>query len=570
MFFPKLAVPTQNRVTVSRFLGYDRRNGGELGCFEKMENLTSDGFPALTVRKKRALLTTLNRPNGLTSKDCLIWVDGSTLYINGESTELVLQNNEKQLIGMGAYLLIWPDKLYINTCDLSDWGSLENRVETSGSTVMWLCRSDGTMWQDYVTGTEAPEEAGLWLDTSVTPYVLKQADDNGWVAVDDVCVMISATGIGTGFSAGDGVTISGCDDDEMNGSFVLLSADTDYLVVQGMVEGVITQTTPICVKRSVPEMDFVVECGNRLWGCKYGIVDGRAVNEIYASKLGDFKNWNCFAGLSTDSYVASRGSDGPFTGAAACLGSVLFFKENCMERVYPDAAGAHQIVTMACSGVQKGSHRSLAVVDGTLFYHGMGGICAFDGSLPVTVSQPLGDVRYGNAVAGCFEGKYYAALQSEDGNRHLFVYDTRRKLWHREDELQVKYFTQCDGQLYALAADGRLWAMQGDGQEKEAAVSWMAETGELGLNTPENHYLERLQLCLRPEEGADVCAGISYDEGATWQTQGQMVGQQGRVRECLLHIRPKRCSHFRLRLQGTGGCTLYSVSSVYEKGSDGP
>lgn len=120
MFFPKLTAPTQNRVTVSRFLGYDRRNGGELGCFEKMENLTSDGFPALSVRKKRALLTTLNHPNGLTSKDCLIWVDGSTLYINGESTELVLQDNEKQLIGMGAYLLIWPDKLYINTCDLSD------------------------------------------------------------------------------------------------------------------------------------------------------------------------------------------------------------------------------------------------------------------------------------------------------------------------------------------------------------------------------------------------------------------------------------------------------------------
>ena len=70
MFFPKLAVPAQSRVTVSRFLGYDRRNGGELGCFEKMENLTSDGFPALSVRKKRALLTTLNHPNGLTSKDC--------------------------------------------------------------------------------------------------------------------------------------------------------------------------------------------------------------------------------------------------------------------------------------------------------------------------------------------------------------------------------------------------------------------------------------------------------------------------------------------------------------------
>ena len=570
MFFSKLTVPEQSRVTVSRFLGYDRRNGGELGCFEKMENLTSDGFPALAVRHKRSMVTQLAQPNGLTSKDCLVWVDGSTLYINGERTELELQNNEKQLIGMGAYLLIWPDKKYINTCDLSDWGSLENQVVTSGETVMWLCHGDGTLWQDYVTGETAPEEAKLWLDTSVSPYVLKQYDEGSWNLVDDVCVMISATGIGIGFKAGDGVTISGGEEEGVNGSFVLQTADTDYLVVQGMVEGVVTQSTPVTVKRSVPDMDFVVECGNRLWGCKYGIVDGKTVNEIYACKLGDFKNWNCFAGLSTDSYTASRGSDGPFTGAAACFGGVVFFKENCMERVYPSASGAHEIVTMACSGVQKGSGRSLAVVDGTLYYQGMGGICAFDGSLPVSISQALGDERYCHAVAGSCEGKYYVSMQDEDDAWHIFVYDTRRKLWHREDGLQVRSFSQCDGTLYALAYDGKVWATQGGGAEEENELNWSAETGELGLVTPENQYLERMQLCMSLEDGAVVCAMVSYDEGDTWLVQGQMVGKKDRVKECLLHIRPKRCSHFRLKLQGRGECVLYSVSAVYEKGSDGP
>lgn len=570
MFFPKMAVPAQSRVTVNRFMGYDRRNGGELGCFEKMENLTSDGYPSLTVRKKRSMVTQLSRPNGLTSKDCLVWVDGSSLYINGECTELSLQNGEKQLIGMGAYLLIWPDKKYINTCDLSDWGCLENTVETSGSTVMWLCHGDGTLWQDYVTGNTAPDEATLWLDTSASPCVLKQFDENGWIVVDDVSVMISATGIGVGFAAGDGVFISGCEAEDMNGSFILQAADDDYLVVQGIVEGVITQSTPVTVRRSVPEMDFVVESGNRLWGCKYGIVDGKAVNEIYASKLGDFKNWNCFAGLSTDSYVASRGSDGPFTGAAACLGSVLFLKENCMERVYPSPSGAHEIITLACCGVQKGSDRSLAVVDGVLYYHGLSGICAFDGSLPVCVSQALGDVRYSHATAGCHEGKYIVSMQSEDGAWHLFVYDTRRKLWHREDHLRARYFAQCDGGLFALAEDGTIWAMQGGNDGQENTVSWYAETGELGLTVPENQYLERLQLCLRLEDHTEVCANVSYDEGATWQMQGRMVGQQGCVSDCVLHIRPRRCSHFRLKLQGTGGCTLYSVSAVYERGSDRP
>ena len=146
-------------------------------------------------------------------------------------------------------------------------------------------------------------------------------------------------------------------------------------------------------------MDFVVEQGNRLWGCKYGIVDGRPVNEIYASKLGDFRNWNSFAGLSTDSYAASRGSDGAFTGAAACLGGGIFFKEDCMERVYPSATGAHQIVTLRCPGVKKGCHGAAAVVDGTLFYLGLGGVYAFDGSMPGCVSMPLGSVRYQDGAA---------------------------------------------------------------------------------------------------------------------------------------------------------------------------
>ena len=98
------------------------------------------------------------------------------------------------------------------------------------------------------------------------------------------------------------------------------------------------------------------------------MTDGEAVNEIYASKLGDFRNWRCFEGLSTDSYAAARGSDGAFTGAVSYLGNPIFFKERCMERVYAGSQGAHQIVTTECSGVQKGSAKSLQVVGGVLYY----------------------------------------------------------------------------------------------------------------------------------------------------------------------------------------------------------
>lgn len=336
-----------------------------------------------------------------------------------------------------------------------------------------------------------------------------------------------------------------------------------------MIASQVTQTEEMTVRRSVPEMDFVIESGNRLWGCKYGVVDGKAVNEIYASKLGDFKNWNCYAGRSTDSYVATRGSDGPFTGAADYLGSPLFFKEDCVERVYPSAAGAHQIVTVRCPGVRKGSGRSLQTVEGVLYYHGCGGVYAFDGSMPQRVSQALGEDEYHGAVAGGADGKYYLSVLDTENQPQLLVYDVRQGLWHREDDLRAVGFAVNGGVLYAMTGAGDILALKGGGTVQEEPVVWRAETGELGLDSSEGKYLVRLSLRLRPEEGSTVRAAVSYDEGQTWQEQGGVTGS-GWLRDCVLHVRPRRCRRLRLRLYGAGGCRVYSLTAVYEKGSDGP
>ena len=48
------------------------------------------------------------------------------------------------------------------------------------------------------------------------------------------------------------------------------------------------------------------------------------------------------------------------------------------------------------------------------------------------------------------------------------------------------------------------------------------------------------------------------------------IGGDGQTRGYLLHLRPRRCRQVRLRLQGTGRCRVFSMSAVYEKGSDGP
>lgn len=563
MYYPKLNAPAQTRVTISKFLGYDCRQTGEPGSFTEMRNFCSDALPALRTRPFRGRVSNVSAPHGITAKDCLIWVDGRTLFINGQAAPLTLADSDKHLIGMGAYLVIWPDKKYINTQDWTDCGSLENSVTVSGDTVCRLCRADGTELSGYTVSDQAPEqpeEGALWMDAD---HILRQYTAGMWQEVEDICLLLSASGIGAGFAEGDGIAVSA-----LTGSYLVLRAEDNSLLLRGALTLDSTLPGPVTLRRYVPDMDYIVECGNRLWGCKYGMVDGKPVNEIYASALGDFKNWNTFAGLSTDSYAVSRGSDGQFTGAVTHLGSPIFFKENCMERVYPSAVGAHQVVTVTCPGIKKGCHRSPAVVDGTLFYLGTNGVYAFDGSLPVPVSQALGSAVYSNGIGGALGSKYYLSVTDSSGERHLLVYDLRRRLWHHEDDLAIQGFAACDGELFAMTSN-TITALHGTVGTLESSITWNISTGELGLDTPYGKYLQRLELRMYLSPRSMATAYISYDGGSSWESVGSVpISSDERPKPAVFHIHPRRCPQLRLKLTGIGQIILYSVSAVYEKGSD--
>ena len=573
MYFPKLKAQAQQRAAVEQFGGLDRRVGHGAGCAENMENMWSGGYPALETRPRRGVMRQLTKPHGIVEKDGLFWVDGTALYVNGAKTELVLSDSDKQLVSMGAYLLIFPDKKYINTQKLTEYGSMESIQTSTGEVTFTLCYENGESVGSYVTGTYAPKEPGtgdLWMDTDRRVTVLRRYDGGSWAEVTGICTRIGAAGLGRGFQAGDGVTVSGCGALELNGLHVLKAAADDWVLIPAMCRALDSQTAAVTVMRTIPEMDFVVEQGNRLWGCKYGIVDGQAVNEVYACALGDFRNWNSFAGLSTDSYAAARGSDGAFTGAAACMGGVVFFKENCMERIYPAAGGGHQIVTVPCSGVRKGAERTVAVADGVVYYLGNDGVYAFDGSMPVCVSRALGDKRYTGGVAGGESGRYWLSAVDAAGETELLVYDTQKRLWHRQDDTAAVAFARWNGEMTVLCSDGRLLDTSGTLGTAETGFSWSAESGDLGLYTPEHKYLSRLELRLKAAAGSTVKAYVCYDGDNVWEQVGGVSGEVGQTRGAVLQVRPRRCGHLRLKLAGDGPCRVYSAAAVYEKGSDGP
>ena len=580
MRYPKLRPVATSRKMIDSFRGYNHNIRVGDGEFFDMRNLTSDYYPVLSPRKKRGFYVKPAFPQGMISKEELCYVDGADFVMGTTRIPMGLstaeEDNPKQLVSMGAYVIIMPDKKYINTKNTEDYGDIEATFRSSGETTFQLSTITGETYSDVSispSAPEAPENLEYWIDTSQTPNVLKQYSEGSgmWITIATTYIKITATGIGKNFQQYDGVTISGVKSEklqDLNASLVIWDKGDDYIIVVGILDQVTIQTEPITVARQMPIMDYMTESGNRLWGCRYGTaLNGEVVNEIYASKLGDFRNWSCFMGLSTDSYAASCGTDGPFTGAVTHLGYPMFWKEGCVHQVYGNFPSNFQIQDTACRGVQEGCHASLAIVNETLFYKSRTGICAFDGSLPQEASYALGRESYSNAVGGAHGNKYYVSMMDTDGGWHLFVYDSLKGMWHKEDDLHALGFCSHKGEMYAIDGDGyNIITMLGSGEEDVKPVSWMAETGELGLSSPDMKYISRLivRMELEPDTRLDISA--QYDMSDEWVHICTIFGTD--LRSFSIPIKPRRSDHMKLRLHGIGGAKVYSITKVIEQGSD--
>ncbi|MCI8348675.1 MAG: hypothetical protein HFE74_04455 [Firmicutes bacterium] len=577
MLFPLINEPGQSRLFQQEFKGYNHNLRIGEGEFYNTKNLTNEYYPVLSERKRRGFVRELTDAQGMISKDSIAYVDNHKLYYNdAEVVGLTLTEGEKQLVSMGAYICIFPDKKYVNTKDFTDYGSMEAEKETTGDVKLSLSKRDGTEYSNVsTTAPEVPENGVLWLDTSGEKHVLKQYSEEAamWMEVATTYIKITATEIGKRFNEGDGVHISGLTTDgvlksqveALNGNQIIQSKGDNFIVVIGLVDTVHLQTEPVTVKRKLPEMDFVCEAGNRLWGCFYGNVDGKTVNELYCCKLGDFKNWYVYSGVSTDSWAASLGSDGQFTGAITHLGCPIFFKEDCFHKVYVSSAGAHQIVNVEARGIQKGSHKSAVIVNETLFYKSRSDVCYYDGSLPTGISSALGSEKYYNGVSGAFGSKYYISMDDSDGLSHLFVFDIEKGTWIHEDNVRAKFFVKNKDELYMIC-DNQLWALNGTVGTLEDSFEWSFETGNFGYTYPDKKYLSRFNLRLGMQEGTSMTVYVQYNSDGVWHEKGTI--SKAALNTFTLPIIPVRCDHMKVKIEGTGSFKLYSIAKILEEGSD--
>ena len=361
--------------------------------------------------------------------------------------------------------------------------------------------------------------------------------------------------------------------------------NTDYIIVAGHIEALSasnsdTQITFIAfsgttIKRKCPDIKFACESQNRIWGCSK---DG---HEIYASALGNPYNFYDYSGLSTDSYAVNLGTYGDFTACINYLGRPLFFKENALHAIsgsYPSNAGemdgmSYSVTTTTeFKGVEKGSERSLAIIDNILYYKSAAGIVAFDGTNTAVISDALGKEKYKNAVAGAYNNKYYVSMQDVSGIYHLFVYDTEFGTWCREDNTHVLEFININNELLFLADDNKIYSVSEEDvlftsdYEKEGEISWECETANYGYSYPNNKYLSRFQFRIQLTDGAKATFYIQYDSDGVWHRKGEMTGNG--IKTHLFPIVPVRCDHMKIKIVGEGDAKIFSITKLLEEGGD--
>ena len=567
-------------------------------------NFSSRGYPALATRKHRRRVRDAADVGGMYHLNGILSAEGTTLrYAPDDGSEaMVLQNavsrGEKQMVGMGTKVIIFPDKIAFDTATRTA-ASLGATWAQPGNGTMTVapCDSEGILYTPKYTGSSTPSSPAngeVWLKQDPdAPWSYKSvmkvySAAGSWQTVMMNYLRVECSGIGRAFKAGDALSLSGVpapmklayskaldgdvaveqiEDDVL---ILAISPDTESSLYYGKMtlsggsvawmslDGKVRQSFDgkfgtLTAARRVPDLDFLTECDNRVWGCS------SKENVIYGCKLGDPTNWFSYRGTAADSYAVTVGSDGAFTGAATCMGYVLFFKETCIHKLYGSKPSDYQMSSVRCAGVAKGAHRSLCVLNEVLYYFALDGVMAWNGSLPIKVSDSLETEKLNAntvAVGGALSGKYYLYM-AKDLARRLLVLDTARGLWQEEDAAGQE-MCSTGRQLYLWDGES-LWGVDPDKDSGEPdVVDYEMTTGDIGLALPDDKYISRVTLRLDAAERGVVTVWASYD-GGTWEETGRadVADKWTRVN---LPFAPKRCDTLRLRLTGRGQLVVRSIA----------
>ena len=579
--------PIEERII--EFKGLNRKKVVEDGEMSDMWNLSSDEYPLLKQRKPRGRM---NPPSGAIRPESIMAIrekiamiarkeNGYAFFYDGEeitavenldsTSKMVVINTKVCFFPQNTYLIIDPDGKIPEPPAVA-YGSLGLSLSVSSAAVT----------------------------ASLESTVIALSDTSG-IKADDA-LDISGTLTYTGGSAD--VTVS-CTVNEVGSSSITLPENT-FLGI--LPEGVTSATFTGTIKRNVPNLDFVVEWNNRLWGCS------NTDNTIYACKLGDPTNWNYFQGTNMDSFAAEQGTDGQFTGVGKYSNHIIFFKQETMCRIYGTAPSNFQLTNTEVFGVEKGSSRSVVTINDSIFYKSKIGIMAYEGGVPYCISDKF-NVEFRDVVAGTEKRKYYASIHTKAAGYEMMVLDTEKGVWHKEDNARFRscstigdklYFIQYDDDILACSEDlpcsewlhvggenvtGSVGIINPDSPYEDINnMEWMAVFGPFDEYIEEHKIYSKLALRIHTPHGGELILA-THEGKPLWTHLGEEMGMPKWMRVSIsidegpweevemyeppekrgefIPIIPRRCDRYSVKIEGQGECELKTLTRRVRKGSFG-
>ncbi len=619
MEYPYLSTPKQFITSLTAFGGYNPREHIGQGEWYQMENLSASRFPLASPRAPRGQVVPLFKTGGTLFAKELLWVEqnGNLVGMNPQNGQVAHTfagafSMSPQLVGFGTYLVDmrggkWFSTLTNETGEYQRGEFAYTISPKSKDFSVYLCDEQGEFFMINHFGVSSPEECVggmLWLDTTDTPATLKRyyEDSATFVPIKTYLRITLNTDL-SAVKEGDMVelTLPTLMDEQgkvqrMNDPTapkkVIATGkntqDSFYLVVEGSLSGCvgysrfgetvtltkgmdITQGLAISqgsitVKNPIPILDFVVECGNRLWGCRFGENrKGEWVNEIYASALGSFRVWEKFEGIADDSYTLSCGTDGPFTAAAVFGGNPLFFKEKYLHRVY--GTFPFSVTPTPCNGVKQGFANTVCVVNNLLYYVSPGGLCVYNGASPKLLDFPLPHNLVTGAAGGT-QTAYYLFLEQEQEERFLLVYHPLRGMFTKESTCAITQMASFNNRVYAATAqeEGRKVVCLTHSLETpdESEVEWSGVSGLFGVSQKGGRMPTALELSLTLPQGSQFSVQVQYDREEAFHTLVHLQG--GNRGYFTLPLRLRQCHRFRLRISGKGDFTLHAIHQILREG----
>lgn len=547
--------------SATTFGGINRANGTPLGEWDRLNGFDLTAYPALRTCLPYAYsdIVSLGEITGYTYRNgILVYTTADGIYLDGKGTLTAIEGlsaGDKTLVNIGAYIVILPDWSLINTADT------ENPVTMAKGAVL---TGDLLEYNQNQTKPTVSIYKLFYVDaptTEVTASGLAVGDSVklSWTyGKRKMSKQLTINNIGIESYTGSGMTSIGFDTSDMPNTMWF------YTEGRAMDQFRVPRITGATIQRVMPDLDYVVEYNNRLWGCS------SKNHEIYCSKLGEPLVWGAYSGISTDSWAATVGTDGDFTGACVFNGCVLFFKEDCVHSVYGTKASNFTVTTYTVRGVQKGSAKSLCISEGLLYYKAPEGIFTFNGSASSRFDGKLCVDRDSRTACGTADDRYIVMAMS-DGT--VFYYDKLHSVWYNRTLPNVISMHNFSGSLYAITKDSNK-AMQKVMLTTDVGMSGrMAETafeaitGELcrGELTSTSSYSRKAmhtvikKLTMSVEEwhqqgisSVQFAVSVQYD-GGDWQT---VYSYDGTTEEAdnnvvtLIPTIPMRCQRLRIKISG--------------------